>query len=390
MSHVLPVYARCDLTFTRGEGVYLFDAAENRYLDLAAGIAVNSMGHSHPALVKALKEQGEKLWHTSNMYQIDGLEALATKICDATDFADYVFFCNSGAEAVEAGLKMIRKYQHGVGNPNKFRVITFEGAFHGRTLATISAAAKPKVLEGFEPAVDGFDKVPFGDLDAVEAAIGEHTGGILIEPVQGEGGVRVCSAEFLQGLRKLCDRHDLVLMFDGVQCGMGRTGKFFSHEWTGVSPDITSSAKGIAGGFPLGACLVNERVGKHMTAGSHGSTYGSNPLAVAVCAATMEVMLADGFLEHVVKVGDYFTHQLQQLAQEFPEMVQEVRGRGLMIGLRVATDSKDFVEKLRKKHVLTAPAAENVVRFLPPLILEEKHVDEGIAAIREVCKELMG
>ncbi len=392
MTYVLPVYNRTDLMFDRGKGVYLYTKNGTRYLDFAAGIAVNSLGHCHPHVVKALKTQGEKLWHVSNMYQVEGLEELAERICKASKFADKAFFCNSGAEAVECGLKMIRRYHWGEGNPNRYRVITFEGCFHGRTLATISAAKKPKVMEGYEPAMDGFDQAPFEDLAATEALITEQTAGILIEPVQGEGGIRPASKAFLQGLRDLCDKHGLLLMFDGIQCGMGRTGKFFSHEWCDVYPDITSSAKGIATGFPFGACLATDRAAKHMTFGTHGSTYGNNPLGVAVSNAVMDIMLADGFLEGVAAIGDYLRNELEKLKNDFHDVVETIRGVGLMQGVKLneAHDAREVVQSLREKRFLSVPAGDNVVRLLPPLIITETHVDEAIAILKTQLEELHG
>jgi acetylornithine/N-succinyldiaminopimelate aminotransferase len=392
MSYLLPVYPRSPYMFTHGQGVYLFDKNNRKFLDFAGGIAVNSIGHSHPHLVKALQAQAAKLWHVSNLYQIEGLEELAERICKATDFADYIFFCNSGAEAVECGIKNIRKYQNDNGT-KRYRIITFEGAFHGRTLATISAAKKDKLLKGFEPAVEGFDQVPFGDLEAVKKAITPETGGILIEPVQGEGGIKPASKEFLQGLRQICDERDMLLMFDGVQCGMGRTGKFFSHEWAGVAPDICASAKGIGGGFPLGACLSTKKAGSVLDAGTHGSTYAGNPLSVAVSHAVMDIMLAPGFLENVVNVGDYLMDELEKLKAKYPNVIENVRGKGLMIGIKInqagcGLESRDVCAKLREKNLLTAPAAENVIRLLPPLILTKEEAAEGIKIIEQFCSEL--
>lgn len=386
MTHILPVYGRSDYMFERGDGVYLYDHAGREYLDFASGIGVNSLGHGHPAIVEALKTQGEKLWHVSNMYQIDGLEKLATRICDHS-FADYVFFCNSGAEAVETGIKMVRKYHDHVGNPDKYRIITFEGCFHGRTLTTISAAKKPKVMAGFEPAVDGFDQVPFADLDALKAAITPETGGILLEVVQGEGGIREFPAAFLKELRHICDEKDLLLFFDGVQCGAGRTGKFYSHEWAGVNPDICSSAKGIGGGFPLGATLCTKRVGDAMTPGSHGSTYGNNPLGIAVGNAVMDVMLEDGFFEHVQEIGEYLQQGLQDIAKTHHNLITDVRGRGLMIGIEVNADSRDAVNALRKIGLLTIPTGTNVIRMLPPLVLTKNEAHKGLALFKQFCEE---
>ena len=390
MPHLLPVYQPTNYSFERGQGVYLYDFDGGKYLDFAAGIAVNSMGHCHPHLVQALQKQAAKLWHVSNLYVIDGAEALAKRIADASKFAHYVFFCNSGAEAVECGLKMIRKYQKSIGHYNKFRVITFEGAFHGRTLATISAAKKDKLLKGFEPAADGFDLVKWGDLDAVKNAIGPDTAGILIEPVQGEGGIRPATPEFLQGLRKIADDNGLVLMFDGVQCGMGRTGKFFSHEWAGVYPDITSSAKGIGGGFPLGACLSTKKLGDCMDVGSHGSTYANNPLAMAVGNAVMDLMLAPGFFDHVIDVSTaMFTH-LENLKTKYSDVIVDVRGKGLMLGIKFAdkVDVKYGVEALKKRGLLTATAGDNVIRMVPPLIITKGEAQEGLEIIESWLKTL--
>lgn len=387
MGHLLPVYARSDFTFTKGEGSYLFDEQGKRYVDFAAGIAVNSLGHSHPDLVKALKDQAEKLWHVSNMYHIEGAEELAEKITKASGFAEYIFFCNSGAEAVECGIKMAKKYFYEQGKPEKNRIITFEGAFHGRTMATISAANKEKLTKGFSPLLDGFDQASFNDLEAVKNTISDKTAAVLIEPIQGEGGIRPCSVEFLQGLRKICDDNGLLLFFDGVQCGMGRTGKLFSHEWANIKADIVSSAKGIGSGFPLGACLCTKEVGDAMTPGSHGSTYAGGPLAIAVCKAVMDIMLADGFLDDVVKKGEYFRQKIDKISQKYPGSIKEIRGKGLMIGIKLdeekIADSKSFVDELRHKGLLTAAAADNVVRILPPLNIKEEVIDEGLKILEE-------
>jgi acetylornithine/N-succinyldiaminopimelate aminotransferase len=390
MSHILPVYKKSPYLFVRGEGVYLYSDKNEKYLDFIAGIGVNSMGHSHPHLVEALEKQNKKLWHISNYYHIEGAEELAERITKASKFAEYIFFCNSGAEAVECGLKMIRKYHDENGHPERYRVITFEGAFHGRTLATISAAKKEKVMKGFEPAMDGFDQVPHGDIEAVKAAITPETGGILIEPVQGEGGIRPAPEGFLQALRKLCDEKGLLLMFDGVQCGMGRTGKLFSHEWWDTMPDITSSAKGIGGGFPLGACLSTKKVGDAMGYGSHGSTYASNPLAMAASNAVMDIMLAPGFLDSVVEKGKYFRSKLEALVVKHPDKFVLVRGLGLMLGIKLADkyDANDVVAKLRENKLLTGSAGENIIRFLPPLIAEKEHFDEAIEKLERTVTAL--
>ena len=386
MSAVLPVYNRSNLTFSHGEGVYLFTPEGEKYLDFAAGIAVNSLGHSHPKLVKALTEQAKKLWHVSNLYQIQGLEPLAEKLV-ANSFADKVFFCNSGAEAVECGIKMIRKYHDETGNPDKYRIICFMGAFHGRTLATISAGEPGKNTKGFEPLVDGFDHVPFGDLEAVKKAITPQTGGILIEPIQGEGGIKPAPDGFLKALRELCDKHGLLWMYDAVQCGMGRTGKLFSHEWVGVAPDIASSAKGIGGGFPMGACLATDKAAQGMKPGSHGSTYGSNPLAMAVGNAVVDELLSKGFLDNVVTQGKYLRERLKAMHQRFPEVIEEIRGVGLMIGIKMRVPNADFVNALRAEKLLTVAASDNVVRVMPPLILEQKHIDEAMPKFEAACEK---
>ncbi|HYM30048.1 MAG TPA: aspartate aminotransferase family protein, partial [Candidatus Cybelea sp.] len=329
---VLPTYARADIAFERGEGAWLYTADGRRFLDFACGIAVTALGHAHPKLVEALTAQAKKLWHTSNLFRIEGQERLAERLV-ANTFADTVFFANSGAEAVECGIKMVRKFHHATGNPERYRLVTFEGAFHGRTLATLAAANNKKYLEGFGPAVEGFDNVPLGDLKAVKAAIGPETAGILIEPVQGEGGIRPAGFEFLHSLRNLCDEHGLLLFFDEVQCGMGRTGKLFAHEWAGVTPDVMSVAKAIGGGFPLGACLATERASIGMTAGTHGSTYGGNPLATAVGNAVLDVMLEPGFFDRVQQMGSLFRQRLAMIADKHPKVVSGVRGEGLLLGV---------------------------------------------------------
>lgn len=384
---VMPIYARADLRVARGEGAYLYDEAGRRYLDFAAGIAVNCLGHAHPKLIEALHEQAQKIWHCSNIFHIPGQEVLAKKLTDHS-FADTVFFTNSGAEAVECSIKVARKYHHENGAPKRYRLITFEGAFHGRTLATIAASGQEKLLKGFGPKVDGFDQVPFGDLAAAEAAITPETAGFLIEPVQGEGGIRPASPEFLKGLRKLADDHGLLLIFDEIQCGMGRTGKLFAHEWAGVKPDILASAKGIGGGFPLGACLATARAASGMGIGSHGSTYGGNPLAMAVGNAVFDELMKPGFLDHVNEVARYFREQLEALAARRADVVDGVRGLGLMVGLRLRQAPGDFLTEARRRGLLLVSAGDNVVRMVPPLIIERAHVDEAISILDESCGAL--
>ena len=380
---VMPTYARADLAFARGEGVYLYTADGERYLDFAAGIAVNALGHGHPRLVSALAEQGAALWHVSNLYRIPGQERLAERLV-ANSFADSVFFSNSGAEAVECGVKMVRRYFDEAGEPGRYRIITCAGAFHGRTLAAIAAGGQEKHLAGFDPVVDGFDQVAFGNLNELRAAIGPETAAILVEPVLGEGGVRPADPEYLRGLRAVADEYGLLLFFDEVQCGMGRTGRLFAHEWAGVTPDIMAVAKALGGGFPVAACLATGRVAACMTAGTHGSTFGGNPLAMAVANAVLDVMLADGFLDTVERMGNILRGRLEEIAARRPEAVEDVRGLGLMLGMKLRPDARDMVERLRGRGLLTVAAGDNVLRLVPPLIIEESHIDEA-AAILDRC-----
>ena len=383
-SHILPTYARVDLAFERGEGAWLIATNGDRYLDFASGIAVNALGHAHPRLVAALTEQANKLWHVSNLYRIPEAERLAERLCEIS-FADNVFFTNSGAEAMECAIKMARKYQSASGRPERFRLVTFEGAFHGRTMATIAAGGQKKHLEGFGPAVEGFDQVPFGDLEAVKRAIGPQTAGILIEPIQGEGGVRVAPPAFLRALRLLCDEHGLLLIFDEVQTGIGRTGSFFAYERTGLLPDIMAIAKGIGGGFPLGACLGTAEAAKGMTVGTHGSTYGGNPLATALGNAILDVTLAPGFLDHVQRIGLLFKQRLAELKDRHPAVITEVRGEGLLIGLRTIVPNAKLVDAMRAEKILAPAAGDNVVRLLPPLIAGEAEISEAMARLEKAC-----
>jgi len=384
---VLPTYNRADVAFVRGEGPYLFAEDGERYLDFGAGIAVNALGHAHPHLVETLREQAGKLWHTSNLYRIPGQETLARRLV-AASFADTVFFANSGAEAIECAIKMARRFQYGAGHPERFRIVTFEGAFHGRTLAAIAAGGQAKYLEGFGPKVEGFDQVPFGDLAALKAAIGPETAGLLIEPVQGEGGLRPVPAEFLRAMRKLCDDNGLLLIFDEVQTGVGRTGRLFAHEWSGVTPDIMAIAKGIGGGFPMGACLATERAARAMAPGSHASTFGGNPLAMAVGNAVLDIVLAPEFLPLVREVAGYARQQLSGLVAGHPDVFADVRGEGLMLGLKTKVPNTEFVAVLRSHHMLAVPAGDNVVRLLPPLNIEETHVREAVALLDAAARDL--
>jgi len=383
---VMPTYQRADLSFERGEGAYLFDGDGRRYLDFASGIAVTGLGHAHPHLVKALTEQAAKVWHLSNLYRVPGQERLAERLV-AASFADSVFFCNSGAEAIECGLKMTRKFHDGNGTPERYRVITVEGAFHGRTLATIAAGGQEKHLKGFDPIVDGFDKVAFGNMNELRAAITGETAAILIEPVQGEGGMRAATADYLQALRAVADEFGLLLFCDEVQSGIGRTGKLFAHEWAGIEPDIVATAKGIGGGFPMGACLAKEKVANALTAGSHGSTFGGGPLAMACGNAVLDILLADGFLANVERVGRVLRARLEALVKRHPSVLVDVRGAGLMLGIKCAVPNTDMVNRLRASGLLTVGAGDNVVRILPPLIIDESHVDGALAILDAVCGE---
>lgn len=384
---LLPLHIRADVSFERGEGPYLYDAAGRRYLDFICGIGVTGLGHCHPHLVEALVRQGGKVWHVSNLFENPLQTRLAERLV-AASFADTAFFFNSGVEAIECSLKMARKYHDAVGRPERYRIITFEGAFHGRTLAAIAAGGQAKHLAGFDPPVDGFDQVPFGDLEAVRRAITGETGGILIEPVQGEGGIRPARPEFLRGLRETADEIGLLLIFDEVQCGMGRTGRLFAHEWAGVAPDIVAIAKALGGGFPVGACLAREAAASGMTVGSHGTTFGGNPLAMAVANAVLDVVLAEGFFARIESIAARLREGLEGLAKAYPMVVEEVRGLGLMLGMKCRPPNRELVSALRGKGLLAGPAGENVVRFLPPLIVEEPHVDEALGIIAAVLKEV--
>ena len=386
-SALLPTFARLDLAFERGEGAWLTDQKGERYLDFGAGIAVNALGHAHPHLVAKLTEQAQKLWHTSNLYKIPEGERLAQRLIEAS-FADHVFFTNSGAEALECAIKMARKYQSASGHPERYRIITFEGAFRGRTLAPIAAGGQQKYLDGFGPKVEGFDQVPFADHDALKKAITPETAAILVEPIQGEGGVRVVPTQCLRGLRELCDEHGLLLIFDEVQCGMGRTGHLFAYQRSGIAPDIMALAKGIGGGFPLGACLSTREADKGMTAGSHGTTFGGNPLAMAVGNAVLDVMLAPGFLEHVQKTALALKQKLAALKDKHPRVISEIRGEGLMMGLKLGVPNTELVKTLAGEHMLAVGAGDNVVRLLPPLIIDEAIVSEAVTRIDHACSTI--
>ncbi|MDJ1463874.1 aspartate aminotransferase family protein [Nitratireductor sp. GZWM139] len=377
-------YARQPLAFERGEGCWIETADGERYLDFAAGIAVNSLGHAHPHLVEALTEQAGKLWHVSNVYEIPGQARLGERLAESS-FAEKVFFTNSGAEALECAIKTARRYHHVNGQPERIRIITFEGAFHGRTLATIAAGGQAKYLEGFGPKVEGFDQVPFGDEDALLKAIGPETAAILVEPIQGEGGVRPVPNAFMRRLRELCDRHGLLLILDEVQSGVGRTGKLFAHEWAEITPDLMAVAKGIGGGFPLGACLATAEAAKGMTPGTHGTTFGGNPLAMAVGNAVLDVVLEDGFLENIAARGLQLKQGLAAVADEFPDVIEGIRGEGLMIGIKCKVQNLRLLEALRDRKMLVVPAGDNVLRLLPPLIVTEDEIREAVKRIHDAA-----
>ncbi len=377
---VMPTYARANLVFERGEGAWLVSTGGERYLDFASGVAVNALGHAHPRLIAALGEQAGKLWHCSNLYRVAGQERLAERLCEAT-FADQVFFCNSGAEACEGAIKLARRYHFASGRPERWRTITFKGAFHGRTLATIASAGNAKHLEGFGEPADGFDIVPFGDLEAVEKAVGPATGAIMVEPVQGEGGVNVAPLPWLRALRQLCNARGLLLVLDEVQTGMGRTGKLFAHERAGIQPDVMAVAKGLGGGFPIGAVLATNEAAKGMVAGTHGSTFGGNPLAVAVAGAVLDAILEPGFLEHVEAMALRFKQQLAALQDAHPHVIDEVRASGLLTGIKVKPPMGDVVAACVGEKLLTVGAGDNVVRLLPPLNIADDELAEAIGRL---------
>ena len=387
-SPLFSTYARTELAFERGEGVWLETRDGRRFMDFGGGIAVNALGHAHPHLVSALKDQADKVWHVSNLYQVPGQERLAERLTEAT-FADRAFFCNSGAEALECAIKTARRYHHVNGAPERYRILTFEGAFHGRTLATIAAGGQKKYLEGFGPKVEGFDQLPFGDHEALkEAAAGPQVAAILIEPIQGEGGIRPVPAVCLKGLRALCDELGILLVYDEVQTGVGRTGTFYAYEQSGAAPDIMASAKGIGGGFPLGVCLATEEAAKGMTPGTHGTTYGGNPLAMAVGNAVLDIVLDDGFLENVRRTALLFKQSLASLGDRYPDVIEEIRGEGLLLGLKGRALNTDIVAALRHEGLLAVPAGDNVVRLLPPLIITADEVREGMTRIEAAVAAL--
>src|ERR1700716_3721361 len=386
-SHLMPTFARVDLAFERGEGAWLIATTGERYLDFTSGVAVAALGHAHPRLVEALSAQAAKLLHVSNLFRIPESERLAERLC-AQSFADYVFFANSGAEAMEGAIKTARKFHAVNGAHERVRIITFEGAFHGRTLATIAAGGQKKYLDGFGPVVEGFDQVPFCDLEATKRALGPASAAILIEPIMGEGGVRVVPPDFLKALRRLCDENGLLLMFDEVQTGMGRTGDLFAYQRYGGAPDVMALAKALGGGFPLGACLATAEAAQGTAAGTHGSPFGGNPLAMAAGHAVLDVMLAPGFLDRVRHTGLLFKQKLAEIKDRFPSVIAEVRGEGLLVGLRAVVPNGELVDELRAEKMITVAAGDNVVRLLPPLIVSEQEIAEGVTRLERACVRL--
>ena len=384
---VMPSYGRADIAFDRGEGVYLWTQDGRKFLDFGAGVAVVSLGHNHPHLFEALTKQASKVWHTSNLYHIPEQERLAARLVE-NSFADRVFFCNSGAESVEAAIKVMRKYQSANGHPERYRMIVFNGSFHGRTLATIAAGASDVHRAGFGPAVEGFDRVPVGNMNEVRAAVTAETAGIMIEPVQGEGGIRPVDPQFLKDLRALCDEQGLLLMFDEVQTGMGRTGNLWGYQLSGVEPDVLSVAKGLGGGFPIGACLATAEAAKGITPGTHGSTFGGNPLASAVGNAVLDVMLKPGFFEHVQEMGKLLRSELDGLAAKHPKVIAEIRGVGLMLGMKCVGPNAQLSAKAFDRGLLTVLAGDNVVRLVPPLVIEPMHIKEAVGILEQACKDL--
>ena len=386
MSSVLGTYARKPVSFKDGKGSYLFTENGDKYLDFVQGIATNILGHCHEHLVKAIETQSKKLWHVSNAFIIPEQERLAKRLTDNT-FADFVCFQNSGTEATEASIKIARKYFYKIGKPEKNRIITFEGAFHGRTLAALFAANNPKHIEGFGPKVEGFDQVPFADHDAIKKAINKNTAAVMVETIMGEGGIKEVPDSYLKGLREICNENDILLILDEVQSAY-RTGSFFAFEKSGITPDIVPIAKGIGGGFPLGACLVTKKVSIGMTVGTHGSTFGGNPLAMAVGNSVLDIIYSKDFLKNVEKKGEFFDQELKKIKNKYPKVIKEVRGRGLMKGIKMTVDNSEFMKKLMDNKMLTVKAEENVVRLFPPLTVANMELDEGISKIEKACKEM--
>jgi acetylornithine/N-succinyldiaminopimelate aminotransferase len=387
MSAILETYARRPLSFSHGKGCYLYSTSNEKYLDFVSGIAVNALGHCHSHLVEVIQNQAEKLWHVSNAFEIPEQEKLAKRLVDNT-FADHVVFMNSGAEATEASIKIARKYFYEKGQAHKNRIITFKGAFHGRTLASLFAANNSDHIKGFGPKVDGFDQVSFGDHEGLKKAINENTAAIMVESILGEGGIKVIPSECLIGLRKICDEKNLLLILDEVQCGIGRTGKFLAFEWSGINPDIVPIAKAIGGGFPIGACLVNKKAGSGMKPGSHGSTFGGNPLAMSVGNAVLDIILQKGFLSNVIALGEYFEGELLKIKEKFPNIIEDIRGKGLLKGVKLKVDNLTFMNLLFENKLLVVKASENVIRLLPPLTVNKSEIDEAISIIHKACEQV--
>ena len=391
--HLYDCYSPPEPEFVRGEGAYLYTDKDEKYLDFIAGIAVTGLGHNHPALVKAVKDQADQLWHLSNMFRIKGQYDLADKYCEALPFADKVFFTNSGAEALECAMKTARRYQHDRGHPQRYDILTFQGAFHGRTFATINAGGNPKYTHGFGPKLQGFISLPFGDHTALEAAITRQTAAILVEPVQGEGGLRALPHSCLRGLRELCDEKGIVLIYDEVQCGAGRTGKLFAHQWAcdengvGAEPDIMAVAKGVGGGFPFGACMAREEIAQYMVPGTHGSTYGGNPMAMAAGNAVFDIISDDAFLANVVKMSNMLKQQFEGLKDRYPDVIEDVRGKGLLIGMKLKKDVLPVRKAALAKGLLAGSAGGNVLRMAPPLIIDESHIHEAVNILEDCFKE---
>jgi acetylornithine/N-succinyldiaminopimelate aminotransferase len=386
-SAVMPTYARAPVTFAKGEGCRLIDTEGRRYLDFGAGIAVCGLGHAHPKLIEALTRQANTLWHTSNLYRVEGQEMVAAKLA-ALSFGDVVFFANSGAEANECSIKLARRYQASRGNPEKWRILAFEGSFHGRTLATLAAAGSPRNLAGFGPVVTGFDHAPYGDLDKAAALVGPDTAAILVEPIQGEGGIRVPPPDFLKGLRALADKHGALLMFDEVQCGLARSGRLFAHERFGVVPDVMSLAKTLGGGFPVAACVATAKAASGMTAGSHASTFGGNLLAMAVASTVLDIIAEPAFLASVARKGEKLAAGLDALVKRHPNVFEQRRGVGLMQGLRCSASQDEIVDRLRDAALIVVPAQDKIIRLIPPLIVDEQEIDEALSILESVARAM--
>ena len=386
-SSILPTYKRSNLSFVKGKGSYLITKNGKKYLDFASGIAVNSLGHCNSELIKVLNNQSKKMWHISNAFQIPEQEELAKKLVKLT-FADKVFFCNSGAESVEAAIKIARAYHQIKEKKNKFKIITIKGSFHGRTLATISASGQKKMIDGFKPLLDGFVQVEFGDHESIEKAVDNKTAAIMVEPILGEGGIKIIPNQCLEGLRKLCNKKKILLIFDEVQCGIGRTGKFFSYQWSKIEPDILATAKGMGGGFPIGACLVTDKVSKGIKFGSHGSTFGGNPLACSVAKRVIEIISEKKFLNDLNQKATFFVNKLEAIKNTYNHLINEIRGRGFLLGIKIKINNSIFIEKLRNNGLLSVGANENIIRILPPLNVTNKDLKIALKIIEKTCIDI--